>query len=1038
MTLSELSVRKPVTITMIFILICVVSAVFVPRLGIALNPSTSLPILSVSASYPNVGPEEIDKNVTEVLVNRLSRVPNLQNITSNSSAGSSRITLEFGYDVDIDEALNDVQTILSSVSRSLPEDCSTPTVRKFDINSQPFMRLAIQGNLQKNELKDIAENTVQPLLERIEGVASTDVNGGANKEIKVDVSTNRLEAHQLTLNAISSALSSRNIQLSGGKISQNGMSYEVVTNAYFSSLEEIRETPLKTYGDGTVLHLGDVAEVYEYFNETGRKVFINGIPGIYIQVSNETDANVASIASKIRKELPAINAELPSGVTLDIISDDSTMINSTMSEVYNSAISGIILSMAIIFLFLRSIKSAIIIGIAIPISILITLMVMAMMGLTVNIMTMSGLILALGMTVDSSIVILENITIYRQKGEKSAIAAIKGSRYMMTAIVASTLTTLCVFIPILIFKAELEMMGQMFYELVITVCVAMIASLFVAITLVPALCGSILRLDTRTQKPLHNPLFIKIDDGIENAIKVLERGYKKTLIFAMNNRFMILTLAGLMLLWSIIAFSNMGLNLSPPSNSDDRVNVSISLPIGTDNDVLLEQMFIFQDIILKELDGNYKNIILNAGSSNSGSIQINLPPLKEQKIKPAEIRKKLTPYLKNWPTAIITLSSGRRMGSSGIDVQIKSENIHSSTQVANEIVSLLKAKMPQLTDVNTDLENGSPKFDIVIDQEAASSYGISISSIAQTLRTAISGITATTYYSEGNEHDIVVSISENDLLTTSDILALTVSTNSGIMSLDNFVSLKEGRSPQRIQRENKERITHVKASIAEGYIASEIQPLVEQLIQNNIVVPKDVEVVYGGEAQDIKQFGSTFISVIVLALFLVFAIMAAQFESMVDPFIIFLTIPFVLIGIVIAYKATNSVLSLYSIVGIIALVGIVVNNGIILVDFTNQIVDKKVKVKEACIQSGVSRLRPILMTTLTTVLGMVPMGFFPGEGGEQMQPIGMTIVGGLTSGAILTLYVAPILYSLFNTRREKRFNDPDSLMNQLSQPIEDD
>lgn len=1035
MSISELSVRRPVTITMVYVLIVIISFVFLSRLGVALFPTTVMPIISVSTKYENVGPDEIDENVTKVLVNRLSSVSGLKKINSTSSYGSSNIRLEFDYDRDMEDALTDVQSITSSAIRSLPDNCDAPTARKFDSNSRAFMRLAVKGNLERHELKQIAEDDVQPLLERVEGVASSSVSGGAQKRIVVDLSINRLEALQIGINTISTALKDTNIQKSGGTLTQDITEYEIVVDEYYENLDEIRNTVIKTYSDGSVLKLDDVANIYEDYDSKSNKVFINGVPGLYVSVSNESDANVAKIAKSIRKTLPQINAALPQGVELEIISDDTTMIDSTMKQVYNSAISGIVLSCAIIFLFLRQIKSSIIIGLAIPISVLITLMVMSAMGLTINLMTMSGLILALGMTVDSSIVILENISLYRAKGEKSAIASILGSKGMLNAIVASTLTTLCVFIPMLLYKAELEMLGQMFYELVVTVCVAMVASLFVAVTLVPALCGSILRLDTRTQKPLKPGSLLKfIDDAIENVLVGLTHLYERTLYWVLRNRFITLVAVALSVTLSVIVFSRMGLNLQPQSSSDDVVNISITLPIGTDNDVVLETLFVWQDIINKEVGReNYKNLILSSGTSNIGNIQINLPPLEEQKLKSQDVKSKLTPYLKQFPDTNITFSAGRRMGSSSgaIDIQIKSDDTQASTLVAHELMALLKEKMPELTDVDTDLENGSPKYNLVIDKDKAASYNVSISTIASTVKTAVSGSTATVFYTGGDEYDIVVRIAEAELLSASDIMSLVVVTNAGLMSLDNFATLEVGRSPQKILREDKERINHVTANIRDGLIATKIEPQVEQCIADNIVLPDSVKLQYAGDASDVNKFGKSFIIVIILALVLVYSIMAAQFESLVDPFIIFTSIPPMLPGVVLVYKLSGAALSLYSVVGIVALVGIVVNNGIVLVDYTNSLVKQKIPVLKACVLSGTSRFRPIWMTTLTTVLGMIPMGFFPGEGGEQMQPIGMTITGGLMTAAVLTLYVAPIMYTLLNKRREKHFFDPESLDNQL-------
>ena len=732
--------------------------------------------------------------------------------------------------------------------------------------------------------------------------------------------------------------------------------------------------------------------------------------------------------------IPEINEFLPKGISLELISDNTTMIDATMKEVYSSGIMGALLAVVVIFIFLRNLKCSFIIGLSLPISILITLMCMAFMNLTVNMMTMSGLILGMGMVVDSSIVILENIYLHREKGEKPAIAAILGSKNMINAIVASTLTTLCVFVPMLIYKAELEMIGQMFQEMVITVVISLVASLFVAITLVPALCGSILQIDTRVQKPLKNKVLKSLDNFMEKIIVGMENGYVKALEFCLNNKFLILTLVISMLVLSIVKFSGMGLNLAPRSSSDDQVNVTVTMPIGTNKDIVAEKLFEFQDIILKECEGAYKSIILNSGTSNSGSIQINLPELGKQPMTPNEIKAKLQPYLKQWSDATVSFSSGRGPGGgSAVDVTLLSDDDVAASRVSEEIIAILSEKVPELKDITSDIENGKPRYIMAINKEAAFAAGVTVSSIMNEITSAISGRTATSYYQDGDEIDVIVTIQDEDLTLTSDISSLSINTQNGRMTLDNFITIEEGKSPQRIQRENGDRINHVKASVIPGVTTTEIQKIVEQTLSENLVLPDSVKIQYQGEARDIESFGGAFIIVILLAVFLVFAVMAAQFESLVDPFIIFLSIPLLAIGVVFVYTVTNQQLSMYSIVGVVALVGIVVNNGIVLVDYTNQLVDKKTFVRKACLDAGRNRLRPILMSTLTTVMGMVPMAFFPGEGAESMQPVCITIVGGLSSGAFMTLFITPIMYEIFNKRREKRFDDPMALINQLEE-----
>ncbi|MCR4789704.1 MAG: efflux RND transporter permease subunit [Treponemataceae bacterium] len=1031
MSISELSVRRPVTIVMIYVLISVVSFVFIPQLGIALFPSTTFPVLSIYSVYSGVGPEEIDENVTQVILEQVKGISGVKQLTSYAKYGYTFIIMEFGYEKDLDEAQDDVEQALSGISNSLPDGCSTPAVRQFNMSSLPIMKLAVKGNVDLGELNSIAEETVTPLLQRVNGVAQVEVQGGAAKQVKVDVIHNRIEAYGLTLSQISSALATRNIQLSAGDITLDGMDYEIVTSEYFGSLDDIRTTVVSTINDVPV-KVDDLANVYEEYDESGRKVYINGQRGLYINITNEADANASSVAKDIKKALPQINAALPSGVSVEIVSDDTTMISSTMKEVVNSAVTGALLAVIIIFLFLRNFKCSIIIGLSMPISILITLMCMSIMDLTVNMMTMAGLILGMGMVVDSSIVILENIYNFREKGEKPAVAAILGSRNMINAIVASTLTTLCVFIPMLIYKAKLEIIGQMFEEMVITVVISLVASLFVAVTLVPALCGSITPINTRVQKPLKNPKLKKVDDAFAKALSSMENGYAKALDFCLHNKTMTIGLVLAMLILSVTRFSQMGFNLSPRSDSDDQVTVKVTLPVGTNKEVVLDRLFQFQELVEKECEGSYETLILNSGTSNSGEVQINLPELSKQTMSPKDIKEKLTPYLTAWSDSTIEFSAGRGPGSSKpIDVTISSEDENLLNSVSEDIFNVLTEKVEQLEDVSNGLSSGSPRYTMSINKDAAFAAGVTVNAIAKELYTAVSGSTATSFYMNGDEIDVVVTIQDQDLVSTSDLLALSITTSSGRMTLDNFIDIIEGKSPQEIQREDSERINHVQAKIIEGATTTEVQALVEKAIQENVVIPDGVKVEFKGDAQDIMKFLKAFIVVILLAIFLVFAVMAAQFESLVDPFIIFMSIPLLTIGVVFIYTITGTQLSMYSIVGIVALVGIVVNNGIVLVDYTNQLVDTKMPVMQACIEAGRNRLRPILMSTLTTVISMVPMAFFPGEGAESMQPICITIVGGLMSGAFMTLFITPVMYYIFNKRREKRFNNPMSLMNQL-------
>jgi multidrug efflux pump subunit AcrB len=1019
------------------VLVCVIAAVFIPRLGIELFPSMSMPMVMVRTGYSNVGPEEIDNTITIPILNQLRGVSDVKSITSRSASGQSMIQLEFGYDKDIDEAVDDVTSVLSRVGNALPSGADAPSIMRFGMSSMPIMRLAITGDMSLNELREVAENTVQPYLERVSGVASADVNGGATTEIHVDVSNNRLQAYDLTLNSITSALAARNVQVSNGTLTHANIDYEIITDEYFKSLDDIRNTVISSGSGSAAIRLDDVAEVYETTNNRGTRVYINGEPGLYMSITNESGTNPSSISKGVRAIMGEIEERLPKGVNVSILSDDTSLIDSTMNQVYDAGIQGAILAMLIIFLFLRNIKGSIIIGLSIPISILITLSVMSIMGLTINIMTMAGLILGMGMTVDSSIVILENINHRRSWGEKSAVASILGSRNMFLAIIASTATTVCVFVPVLVYRAELEMYGMMFQELVLTVVASLVVSLVVAVTLVPALCGSILRINTRTQKPLRWKPLRMIDDLAAGGIKKLENAYARALEFCLANRFIVLILVAAMLVPAVQQLSTSGMNLAPGSQADDQVNVSLSLPVSTSNELTRQYLFEFQDIIRREIPPEaISTLVLNTGNGNSGSIQINLPPLEEQVMSARQVQDKLTPFLTLWSDVTVSFSAGRGPGGGGgggVNIRVISDDAAASSLVCNDIVALLKARESQVVNPSTDLDNGAPRYEITINTDAAAAAGVNVNTISSILRTAITGSTATSFHYAGDDISIIVALSEQELVEPADLGAITIQTSGGLMSLDNFISYRKAVSPQQIQREEGVRVNRVSASLAPGAVATQVQARVEQLITDNIVLPDTVKLEYQGDARDIGRFGGAFMIVILLALFLVFAVMAAQFESLVDPFIIFVSIPLLAIGVSLVYRIMGQTLNLYSLVGIVALVGIVVNNGIVLVDFANQLVSRKTPVVKACIEAGRNRLQPILMTTLTTVLGMIPIAFFPGEGAESMQPICLTIVGGLLSGAFMTLFVSPVLYTIFNKRREKRFDDPESLMNQLEE-----
>ena len=1036
MDIAELSVRRPVLMTMVYVLICVIALVFLPRLDMALYPDIDMPVISVSVSCNDAGPEEIELQVTEIMEEALNSLQNLDTMTSSSREGRATVMLEFDFGTDLDDAAEDVNTIVSMLSRRLPDWAENPTVIRYDsLGAGSIMRLTITGDRTRDELQYIAENTVQPLLERIEGVSQVNVYGGANIEYAVDVDPNRLEAYGLSLARVSAMIASRNIQSTGGEITQRGMDYQITTDARYFTLEDIRETIVGYTSKNTPIFLQDIAEVREDNERGGRLNYIDGEEVVTISISNESDSNETTVAAAVRRELPAIAAELPEGIVLDIQRDSTEMITDTMDEVFNSAVQGVILAALIIFVFLRGIKSTIIISLSMPICILITLMLMSIAGMSINAMSMSGLILGIGMTVDASIIILENTYSFRQRGERSAIAAILGSKNMFTAIVASTLTTICVFLPIIIYKYDIGMIGIMFQDLVITVCISLFSSLFVAVTLVPALCGSILKINTRTQKPLRLGILRAVDNAMARGEDRMKNAYVRVLAYFLNRKFLLIMILILLLILSMQKFSELGISLIPQSSTDDSVTLELTLDPGTTQDVTKEYVFAMQRNVLDTLpEGSYESIYTSIGSSNTGSIEIQLPDITEQEYSVADVQNMLRDFLDDDPTADWIFSNSRSMGGMGINVVIHSDDSDAALAASNEIMTILDTYVPQVENLSSDLENGAPKYAIEVDYRTAQDLGITISDLTTAVQYALTGVTATeiSTFDIDQTYDLVVRIDENELESIEDVAALMIPTaNGGSVRLDTVASFIEGTAPRTITRENRERVNHMRADIIEGYAASDVQEIVDTALSEHLVLPEGVTINQEGEMYTFMEYLPTMIMIVVLALFLVYAVMAAQFESLLDPFIIFATIPLLLIGVIWIHVFMGEQFSLFSIVGIIALIGVVVNNGIVLVDCINRLVEQKIPVKQACLQAAYGRLRPILMTTLTTILGMIPMAFFPGDGAEMMQPLAVTFTGGIITGAFLTLLLSPTLYLIFNKHKEKHYDDPDTLVNQL-------
>ncbi|MDR2767238.1 MAG: efflux RND transporter permease subunit [Treponema sp.] len=1032
MSIAGFSVRKPVTVIMIYALVLGMAAMLVPRIAMDLYPNMARPVMSVYTSFPGAGPEDVERNITEPLEKALASSKNLTEITSSSSFESSNINLSYSYGTDMDEAVTDAQTLLNRLANSLPDGAATPTVRRFDMSAMPIMRLVVRGNYPGDQLRLFAEDEIQAELERIDGVASADVTGGATLIVKVAVSLNRLAAFDITLSDVVQSLKGQNVLSSGGSLTRGTREYQIMTTQELSDIAEIKRIVVKTVpvasaaSRSQVIRLQDIADISQGYNENAARVYVNGQSGVYIQVQSESDSNQVQVARRVGEAIGGINENLPGGITLAVLSDNTTMINATLDQVYSNAFQGAVLAMLILFVFLRNIKGTLIIGLSIPISILLTLMCMAIFGFTLNLLTMTGLILGLGMTVDASIVILENVHNYRERGAKSTVSAILGSQEMIRAIVTSTVTTICVFIPIIVYKNELEQLGQLFSDLIFTVVISLICSLAVAFTLVPALCGPILRLDTRRQKPLRHPFLKKLDDGMEQFFGRLDGAYRNALDYCLNHRLLLLSFTLALLLFSLLQFSGMGMNMFFRTRTDDNVNINVSLPQGSTIEYTEGVLRQLEELVKEQVEG-YTNIVFTARRSgsaftNQGSIQITLPEPARQIDTPATIQQKLSAFTNAVPGASFAFRAGRGMGtSSAVEIAVASRDYDMLMETANDIMSIIARELPEIENAAINLDEGAPQLNIEIDRDRAAALGVSVTAVAAEIKTAMDGTTAAAMTRGERLTDIDVMLRDEDREGIAKLDAVFVIGRGGQrIPLSNLARIKEGRAPSSIRRENRERVVRITGELAGTIAVTEFQRRLKSVVDDNLVSRDGVTVRYLGEASQVQSFLGRFGLVIFAAVFLVFTVMASQFESFVDPLIIFFSIPLLFIGVIWIYKIGNQPMSMFSAVGIVALIGVVVNNGIVLVDYTNTLRARGLALREACMEAGRSRLRPILMTSLTTILGMTPIAFFPGPGADTIQPIGKTFVGGLTVSSIMTLFLTPVMYSLLNSWKAKR------------------
>lgn len=1019
MNLPSFAIKRPVTTLMMFLLVLVLGVVSITRINVELLPEMTFPVASVITTYEGVGPQEVENLVTRPLEGVLATVANIEKITTFSAAGQSVAILEFNWDTDMDFALLDVREKIDLIKGYLPDGVEDPLVFKFDSSMMPIINLTLSGDTDLVTLKKLADEEIKPALERLGGIASVDVAGGLDSLIKVEVDPIKLHAYGLTLQNITQVLQAENLNLPGGTVQLGNLELMVRTTGEFQRLEQIANLNIPS-ARGAVVKLKDVATVSFTYDEVKSYVLFNGRPAVGISVQKETDANTVNTARRVLRELERIKRDLPAGVELDIVMNQADFIQFAIDNLKSNAVTGGLLAIAILFVFLRNLASTLIIGVAIPISIITTFVVMYLSKLELNMMTLGGLALGVGMLVDNAIVVLENIFRFRDEGYGLREAAVEGSTEVGMAILASTLTTIVVFLPVVFMGG---MTAQFFRELSLTVTFSLLVSLFVAQTLIPLLSSRFLHIKKKP-KPEETAGY--------GGRKERLGWYKKWLAWSLAHRKTVILAVVLLMVISLAMLFRLGAEFIPEMDQG-LITIQIEMPKGT---VLRETERVVQQVekevfalpevemVATTVGGGGLSLSghgmgYSAASSDHASLTIRLVEKQKRSRSANQVAEVLRTQIGQIPGAEIQVQTAGMSISGGkpVNIKLKGPDFDRLGAIADDLVGIIEA-VEGTREVESSLDEGRPELQVRIDRERASAVGLNVYTVASYLRTAIAGSTATTFKVGGEEYDVVVSLQKNER-GLAGLSQLMIPTPLGTqVPLGEIADLHIVEGPLVITRQDQERMVTISAALSGRDLSSAVREINAKV--QSYPLPPGYSIEIGGEAEEMFSAFRDLLLALLLAVIFVYMIMASQFESLLQPFIIMFTVPLGFIGAVWGLAVAGMYVSVPALLGMIMLAGIVVNNGIVLVDYVNILRKRGHTAEEALMMAGPIRFRPIMMTALTTILGLVPMAVGTGDGAEMQAPMAVTVIGGLTVATFLTLIVVPVFYLSFEMISRKR------------------
>ena len=1020
MSLYSTAVKKPITTALVFVAISIIGLFSLSRLSIDLYPSIETNMIMVLTSYDGASASDIENNVTKPLENFLNTVPNLKEISSDSKENISVITLEFNYGSDIEVATNDVRDKLDAATTYLPDEIETPTIFKFGTDDIPILLLSVTARESMPALYKILDDKVANPLKRISGVGTVSINGIAKREIQIYCDPQRLEAYNLSIEGIAQVIAAENRNTPGGSLDIGSNTYGLRVQGEFVEVSELNGIIVGSQ-NGKSIYLRDVASIFDGPQEKAQESYTDGKQGGVIVVQKQSGANSVDISREVLAQLPEIQKTLPSDVTIGEIANTSTNIENTIQSLIDTVSVTFLIVMFVVLFFLGRWRATFIIILTIPLSLIASFVYLMATGNTLNIVSLSSLGIAIGMVVDDAIVVLENITTHIERGSDPKQAAVHATNEVAISVVASTLTLLAVFLPLTMISG---LSGIMFRQLGWIVSIIMIISTTAALTLTPMLSSRMLRLDGKQGK-LHRILFTPI----ERLLDWLDSGYRRLLYWAVRHRALVILSMAAIFVGSMFLFGQIKTDFFP-AQDNGRIGATLELPVGTRYEIARETSLeiearwreMFPEIVVSnftvgQADSDNAWGSLQQNGSHIVSFNLKLTNVTERERGMIEICDLMREDLKSYPLIskykVLAGGGGGGMGGqNSVDVEIYGYDFAMTDKAARDFAALLR-EYPIVTEVNISREDYVPEIQVDFDREKLAINGLNISTAASYLRNRINGLIASFYREDGDEYNIRVRYDRDSRQTIEDIENILIYNNQGKgIRVRDLGTVVERMTPPTIERKNRERIITISAIAAEGAALSDIA-LIAKECESRLDLPDELSVDYTGSYEEQQESFGDLGLLMVLVIILVYIVLASQFESFSDPFIIMLSLPFALSGVIFGLLLTDTSLSIMTFIGIIMLVGIVVKNGIVLIDYTILNRERGMSILAATVDAGRSRLRPVLMTSLTTIFGMVPMAIGTGEGSELWRPMGVSVAWGLSFSTLITLLLIPTLYCVF-------------------------